>query len=54
MARLELSLVISTEPYLLISDAERSPFNIGVVIVLAPFNADECCELNRRYNHSGF
>ena len=33
-ARLELALVISTEPYLLISKADRSPFNVGVVIEL--------------------
>ena len=50
-ARLELALVISTEPYLLISDADRSPFNVGVVIELRPFNIDECLELNRRYNY---
>ena len=50
-ARLELAPVISTEPYLLISEAERSPFNVGVVIELPPFNTDECRELNRRYNN---
>ena len=50
-ARLELALVISTEPYLLISKADRSPFNVGVVIELPPFNTDECRELNRRYNN---
>jgi AAA-like domain/TIR domain len=49
-ARLELALVISTEPYLLISDADRSPFNIGVTVELRPFDAAECRELNRRYH----
>ena len=48
-ARLELALVISTEPYLLIDDAQRSPFNVRIPIVLDPFDADECRELNRRY-----
>jgi nucleoside phosphorylase len=47
--RLELALVISTEPYLLIDDAHCSPFNVRAPIVLEPFNADECRELNRRY-----
>jgi hypothetical protein len=50
-ARLELALVISTEPYLLIRDAERSPFNVRVPNTLPPFNAVECRELNRRYGH---
>jgi hypothetical protein len=46
-ARLELALVISTEPYLLISDAKRSPFNVRVPIELHPFNQAECRELNQ-------
>jgi hypothetical protein len=50
-ARLELALVISTEPYLLISEGDRSPFNIRVPIPLPCFNAAECRELNRRYGH---
>ena len=50
-ARLELALVISTEPYLLISDAKRSPFNVTVPIAVPLFNAAECRELNRRYEH---
>jgi hypothetical protein len=50
-APLELGLVISTEPYLLIRDVERSPFNVSEAIVLPPFNAAECRELNRRYGH---
>src|SRR5262249_37759528 len=48
-ARLELALVISTEPYLLIGDAQRSPFNVRIPVLLTPFDADECRELNRRY-----
>jgi hypothetical protein len=50
-ARLELALVISTEPYLLISDIKRSPFNVSVPIALPLFNETECRELNRRYGH---
>jgi hypothetical protein len=49
-ARAALALVISTEPYLLISDALRSPFNIGLPLELRSFNEAECRELNRRYN----
>jgi hypothetical protein len=48
-ARLELALIISTEPYLLIDDALRSPFNVRAPIELQPFTKDECRELNRRY-----
>jgi len=48
-ARLELALVISTEPYLLIEDHQRSPFNVRVPIVLEPFNEVHCRELNHRY-----
>jgi hypothetical protein len=48
-ARLELALVISTEPYLLIDDAQRSPFNIRIPVTLTPFDAGECRELNHRY-----
>ncbi|MDQ2695730.1 MAG: AAA-like domain-containing protein, partial [Pseudomonadota bacterium] len=47
--RVELALVISTEPYLLIADADRSPFNVRAPIELQPFSRAECQELNRRY-----
>ena len=49
-ARLELAMVISTEPYLLIDDPHRSPFNVRVPIVLEPFNTAECRDLNSRYD----
>jgi len=42
-ARLELALVISTEPYLLITDAYRSPFNVRPSIELAPFR--QCAKI---------
>jgi len=47
-ARLGLALVISTEPYLLIKDSLRSPFNVRPPSELHPFNQAECRELNRR------
>jgi hypothetical protein len=49
-ARLELALAISTEPYLLIAEVNRSPFNVGATIELQPIDAAGCHELNRRYN----
>ena len=48
-ARMELAFVISTEPYLLIADAHRSPFNVRAPVELAPFRDKECIDLNRRY-----
>ncbi len=41
-ARTDLGLVISTEPYLLIDDAYRSPFNVGETVELRPFDQAEC------------
>jgi len=51
-ARLELALVVSTEPYLLIEDANRSPFNVREPITLKPFTNQECRQLNRLYNNA--
>ncbi len=48
-ADLDLALVISTEPYLLISAAERSPFTVGHRIETAPLDEQQCRELDRRY-----
>ncbi|ETW92245.1 MAG: hypothetical protein ETSY1_44490, partial [Candidatus Entotheonella factor] len=47
--RAALALVISTEPYLLINDVLRSPFNVTPPLELSAFNQEECHELNRRY-----
>jgi hypothetical protein len=44
-----LALVISTEPYLLISRADRSPFNVSVPIVLSSFSEESCARLNAMY-----
>lgn len=45
--KLDLALVISTEPHLLIDDLSLSPFNIGNRIRLQPFTPEECQRLNR-------
>jgi hypothetical protein len=48
-AKLGLALVISTEPYLFIKDALRSPFNVGLNVELRYFNEAEYQKLNRLY-----
>jgi len=45
----DLVLVISTEPYLLIPENERSPFNVVEPMVLQPFSRHECAALNATY-----
>jgi hypothetical protein len=45
--KLDLALVISTEPHLLIDDPTLSPFNVGNRIRLRPFTAEECRRLNQ-------
>ncbi len=47
--KLDLAMVISTEPYLLIAEEHRSPFNVGEIIEIGPFAPDDCHEMNRRY-----
>ncbi len=47
----DLALVISTEPYLLIEDTKRSPFNVVHPTVLQSFSKQECGELNTRYDN---
>jgi hypothetical protein len=47
--KLDLVLVISTEPHLLISDFTQSPFNVGLKIRLEDFDAAQVQALNRRY-----
>lgn len=44
-----LVMVISTEPYLLIADANQSPFNVGLKIYLEDFDEEQVRELNRRH-----
>lgn len=47
--RMNIVMVISTEPHLLISDVTQSPFNVGQKIRLKDFTAGQVAELNRRY-----
>ena len=47
--KLNLVLVISTEPYLLIPDATQSPFNVGMVVDLKDFTAEQVDDLNRKH-----
>lgn len=46
---LNIVLVISTEPYLLIQDVNQSPFNMGLKLYLADFNEQQLRDLNRRH-----
>jgi len=48
--QLDLALVTSTEPYQLIENLNQSPFNVGEVIDLPDFAAEQVAELNRRHN----
>lgn len=47
--RFDLALVTSTEPYQLIANLNQSPFNVGQVIALDDFTADEAHALNERH-----
>jgi hypothetical protein len=47
--QLDLLLVISTEPYLLIDDLNQSPFNVGEVIRLEDFTRAQVADLNVRH-----
>jgi hypothetical protein len=42
----DIALVISTEPYLLIDDSPRSPFNVSVPIELGRFDGTALAKLN--------
>jgi hypothetical protein len=47
--RLNIVMVISTEPYLLIPDVTQSPFNVGLSVYLEDFNEAQVCDLNQRH-----
>ncbi len=47
--KLNLVMVISTHPYLLIDDVNLSPFNVGLNIQLKDFSADQVADLNQRH-----
>jgi hypothetical protein len=47
--KLNLVLVISTHPYLLIDDVNLSPFNVGLTIQLKDFNPEQVSNQNQRH-----
>lgn len=47
--RFDLVLVTATEPYHLIADLHQSPFNVGEVISLKDFTAEQVADLNQRH-----
>jgi transcriptional regulator with XRE-family HTH domain len=47
--KLNLVMVISTHPYLLIDDVNLSPFNVGLTIRLKDFTLDQVTDLNQRH-----
>jgi hypothetical protein len=47
--RVDLALVIATEPYLLIDSKDRSPFNVAIPIVPQPFARAVLDDLSDRY-----
>jgi hypothetical protein len=47
--KLNLVMVISTHPYLLIDDVNLSPFNVGLTIRLKDFSLEQVTDLNQRH-----
>ena len=47
--KLNLVMIISTHPYLLIDDVNLSPFNVGLTIQLKDFTSEQVADLNRRH-----
>jgi hypothetical protein len=47
--KLNIVMVISTEPYLLIADVTQSPFNVGLKLYLKDFNEAQVRDLNWRH-----
>ncbi len=47
--KLNMVLVISTEPYLLIKEVNQSPFNVGLKIYLEDFDEEQVRDLNERH-----
>jgi hypothetical protein len=48
-SKLCIVMVISTEPYLLIKDANQSPFNVGLKLYLKDFDEGQVRDLNQRH-----
>ena len=49
--QLDLALVTSTEPYQLIDNLNQSPFNVGQVLDLNDFTAEQLADLNQRHGN---
>jgi transcriptional regulator with XRE-family HTH domain len=49
--KLNLVLIISTHPYLLIDDVNLSPFNVGLNIQLKDFTSNQVADLNQRHGN---
>jgi transcriptional regulator with XRE-family HTH domain len=49
--KLNLALIISTHPYLLIDDVNLSPFNVGLNIQLKDFSSEQVADLNQRHGN---
>jgi hypothetical protein len=47
--KLNIVMVISTEPFLLITDMNQSPFNVGLRLYLEDFTVEQVRDLNRRH-----
>jgi hypothetical protein len=47
--KLNVAMVISTQPYLLIDDINQSPFNVGLRIALEDFTPAQVRDLNERH-----
>jgi serine/threonine protein kinase len=47
--KLNMVMVISTEPYLLIADVNQSPFNVGLKLYLEDFDEAQVRDLNQRH-----
>jgi len=48
----DLAIATSTEPYQFIENLTQSPFNIGEVVELEDFTAEQVSDLNERYGRS--
>lgn len=49
--KLNILLVISTEPYLLIGEPNQSPFNVGTKVLLDDFDRKQTLKLNEGYRN---
>ena len=50
--QLDLALITSTEPYQLIANLNQSPFNVGEIIELKDFSAEQVAMLNDKHGAS--